>query len=1404
MDMPLAQLAPPLAVSAELVLAAGLAVVLLLAAAGVGVWRMIGKGPRRRRTYQRARTLLTAGDWQGAKRAIQELRETGIATADWAGRVNNLEGECLRAAGESALAAGNYEQALQLFDESAKLLHLDRDEAAAKVIDSMLGELRAFVAQLDDEKAIRQARRILQLQAGQPEAAFWLGLVSIRQGHSADAESALRQAYESAKGKSVEPALYLGMLLVREGRAKDGLKLLADANKLAGGSVVVSWQLGMGLATGGSDTNFAVRALQKSLGADGLPKLAKSPDTFWRQAFPDESYIAKLATKHPFVCPVLGGNIPGMIRQAKLALGQTLFRAERIAEAANVFQDLINEAEPTVAMLRALGIALCRLERYDEAYPHLRAAYEQEAGNNPLTACYLACAAAKARPNRAEDKPSNVRWAVRLLSGLLYPVDAEPARLVAGVYAEARPSGAPVPVDDQLRLCNTLIALNIADALAAAAIDHLAATAPDAIRPPFAFTYGRAALEHGSQGERDLDLLAKIFENSADAETYYRDRGWDLPKVERLFLERWSDHHRGFPTVFGPDYPARCEQALFNEAKALESTGKVVEAEATIDLLRRLIPPSAASFDQLAKLAWLRGEVDETARLLHEWAAQSPGDPTPQLRLAVLEQERGNGAASAELVRAAHDRSAGEAKTAAAYLAAKLALRRHHTADAVDWLKACLAQDSRHTGALTLLAALQWDAGDRAGLAQLAPAMNQPQVTDPHFRYMTAVTWLVAGDLEGARIAAGLGDRGPDVRHLVGVIESRAGDAGAAAEHFASIINEGEGPLTDHARAMLGRVKIDQGEYAEAVRHWLAVPEAKRKAWGIAEALPGWAYLAGVQSLQAGAELAACEWFDRARELGYKDPRLNALQERAAVAEVRGLVAGGATAALEPFLPVLDRAAKNRGSLQLAAVLLLARILRQRDRLPEARDVLRRVTPPPLPVLMELGLVAFQDQQLSQAEECFARVLQEQPDNAAARHNLFWTRLSLGQPAAAQELLPDLIQAAQTPKEQRLLTQLQIVMKGGGAAGPLLGDMTADEEQRLVAALFAISDLDITVPWLCVLSGARSHSPPAREAQTIGMIRLGKQLFDRGDWLGCEKWLSPLAKARPIATVRNLLGCCLCLQQDFAGGILHLQEALRLAGDDPRMHQNLALAFTWMGELDEADLCWGRYLGTADRRLPRPPGFIEYHDQLRYQVLRHLGNQAYDRERWGQALSYLAEAQQFHPENVELAERLFLLQVQGNNRAGARKTLTQLQSLRPRHAAYELYELDLIEVRNAADLERLLEALSKLVEKLIDDPSVQEKAVGRLFPQLQARADQLTRVLREIREDLHRLPEESTGWYDALRDLRGIKKDLRRLRQIDRYAAALQVSDATRRKLDKLNDDLERKIDYCRRWEDLD
>jgi len=236
--------------------------------------------------------------------------------------------------------------------------------------------------------------------------------------------------------------------------------------------------------------------------------------------------------------------------------------------------------------------------------------------------------------------------------------------------------------------------------------------------------------------------------------------------------------------------------------------------------------------------------------------------------------------------------------------------------------------------------------------------------------------------------------------------------------------------------------------------------------------------------------------------------------------------------------------------------------------------------------------------------------------------------------------------------------------------------------------------------------------------------------------------------------------------------------------------------------MPEASLCWGRYLGTMSRNLPRPPGFFDYFDQLRFQTLRYLGNQEYERERWNESLAYIEEAHEFRPDNIDLTERLFLLQIQAGRRSDARKTLADLKALKPKHPPFEMYELDLIDIRSAHDVEVLLDTFGRLIDTLPNDPATQEKAVVRVTPLLQQRADDLTKQMRDIREDLRRLFEDSPGWWDALRDLRGVKRDLKRLRQITRYCASLPVGEQHRRRLDDLTTELERKIDYCRRWED--
>jgi len=1226
------------------------------------------------------------------------------------------------------------------------------------------------------------------------------------QQHGADAW--VGTAQELGDKTNIDPVLYLGMLLVREGKHKEGLRYLAEANRAAPNSALVNWQLGAALVVAGADATLAVRALQKATAPEGLPQFAASPDKFWTAALPEGSFVGRLAAKHSYQCPILGGNVPGMVRHAKLALGQALVRLDRVLEAVTIFEDLAKQSEPTLALLRALGMALCKVERYDEAYVHLRAAHEQDASKNPVTICYLAYCAVRAKPSRPEDKPANVRWAVRLLIDVPVPVEAEPAKSAAQVFAEARALGIPVPVEDQLRLCDTLVALNLAEPVAAAAFDQLAVAVPDAVRPPYAFLYGRTAFVHKYQGERDLELLTRIFKHEELAREFYEARKWDLGEVERLYLERWAQKNSGFPEVFGAEYPARCEKNLLERAKNLEEAGDAAGVAATVDLLRRLIPANALSFDRLAKLAWVRKEVDEAVRLLHEWRQHAPDDPQPLVRLAIIEQGRGNADVALEFMQQARQGTPETERVSLALLGAKLALKAGRNEYAIAWLRDLLQAEPKHPEALWLLAAMYWQKGDHENLAALAAAMDRPDVADPRFQYLAAVCQITHGELDAAkqtarRVAADAAWQA-EGDHLVGAVHLLRGDYPGAVNRLESALQAPEGSYHDHGRALLGWLKFEQREYVAAARLWQQVGADKRKEWGIEAVEPGVAFLAGVQGLKANDPVAAFEWLQLARERNWQEPRLNVLNERALVEATGLMLEKNAGTDLEPLLPALDRASKSHSPHQLRAALLLARIHRKQDRLPEARDVLRRVSPPPVPILMQMALAALQDHQLTQAEEILVQIRQMEPGDLATALNLFWTRLSLGQKDAAQEMLPGILDLVTAPEQRRLLQQLQVLLKGGAAVTPALIDLTAEEEQRIIKLLFSLGRLETTVPLLCQLGAARSQSQPAREAQLLAMLRLGKQRFDRGDWLGAERWLSPLAKAQPKAAVRNLLGCIACMMQDFASGILHLQEALRLAGDDPRIHQNLALAFTWQGDPAEADLCWGRYLGTMEKRLPRPPGFIDYREQLRFQLLKYLGNQKYEAEKWPEALAYLEEAQKLQPENLELSERLFLLYVQAGQRAEARKLLTEMQTLKPKHPTYEMYELDLIEVRSGEDLETLVETLHHVVEQLIHDPSVQDKAVTRVWPMLQYRSDQLTKVMREIREDLRQLPDDSRAWYEALRDLRSVKRDLRRLRQVTRYCASLQVADATRRKLDGLTGELERKIDYCRRWEDED
>src|SRR5262249_59145293 len=90
---------------------------------------------------------------------------------------------------------------------------------------------------------------------------------------------------------------------------------------------------------------------------------------------------------------------------------------------------------------------------------------------------------------RPEDKARNVLWAVHLVSQFPPFAEFEWAGLVSRIFAEARDLGLPVAVEDRVRLCEVLASVSATDPLAAAAYHDLAAAAPEAAPPLYAWRY---------------------------------------------------------------------------------------------------------------------------------------------------------------------------------------------------------------------------------------------------------------------------------------------------------------------------------------------------------------------------------------------------------------------------------------------------------------------------------------------------------------------------------------------------------------------------------------------------------------------------------------------------------------------------------------------------------------------------------------------------------------------------------------------------------------------------------------------------------------------------------------------------------------------------------------------------
>jgi tetratricopeptide (TPR) repeat protein len=511
----------------------------------------------------------------------------------------------------------------------------------------------------------------------------------------------------------------------------------------------------------------------------------------------------------------------------------------------------------------------------------------------------------------------------------------------------------------------------------------------------------------------------------------------------------------------------------------------------------------------------------------------------------------------------------------------------------------------------------------------------------------------------------------------------------------------------------------------------------------------------------------------------------------------------------------LERAL-SAGARDASVSYMLALAYKRQGRIAEARSAFRKITPLDGNVWLQLGLLSLRENQQAQAEEEFARALEMDSASYEACHNLLLTRLTLNQTEAAMALLPRAIELAPSDDEKRFLSLLLVVLQscqpanGKPGSQDALIQISAEDEQRILQLVRSLGQLEIALSLLQKLVGARPRSPAVQEAYLEAALVRGQELFDRCAWSAAEGFLEPFALDRPpvrteakptVAALFNLLGCCSVMNQDFEKGIGYFSAAMKLASKDARIVQNLALAYELSGALADAEPHWNTYFELIDGRLPAPSGHKKYIDQLAYESLNRLAGIFAERERWPSALRYVQRCANLRPNDPDTQERLFHLYNQAKRPDEARKTLRRLRELRPGEPQHDLFELDLVEVKNLGDIERMLTDIDRVLKRHPGEARVEERAVGmvgNVVPMMGNLCDQLTDQMSKVIDQVRNLPNYQINWSAVHEVMRDLVKEFQRLRRITNKCLPLVTSEEHRRIVRELTEHIDRKIEVCR------
>jgi tetratricopeptide (TPR) repeat protein len=509
---------------------------------------------------------------------------------------------------------------------------------------------------------------------------------------------------------------------------------------------------------------------------------------------------------------------------------------------------------------------------------------------------------------------------------------------------------------------------------------------------------------------------------------------------------------------------------------------------------------------------------------------------------------------------------------------------------------------------------------------------------------------------------------------------------------------------------------------------------------------------------------------------------------------------------------------------------MLALCYKRDDKLVEARTALRKITKPDANVWLQLGLLSYAEKQFEQAEEEFGRAAQLDPNAYPVHYNLFLCRLNLGQLDRCLELLPQLIALAPSAEEQRFLFLVDQLIRSHAAPGtkspplpangngqaavpPSLAELSGAEEERLLDLLRSVEQAEAVYPLVQTLAAWRPNSLEAQRACLDLALVQAKFYADRYQWSEADQLLTPLARLAEAApagrdpaaeqnrvALLNLQGVCACMLQDFDRAIRTFSAALKWSGPKAWLHQNLALAYEFKGRLDQAETHWNRYFDLLDSRTTPVPPLPNYLESLAFAGLCRLADTYSKHDRLNSAIAFLQRATRVRPHDLEPLEKLFQFYQQAKRPDDARRVLQRLREIRPNDPQFDLFELDLVEIKSMEDLDRILGEIKRILTRHPGDARVEDRAVhavANCVPLIARRSDQLSQQLNHIADQVRRLPNYQINWPVVHDEMRFLRVEFQKLRKLCNKCLALVNNEEQRRVVRDLGAHVDSRIDVC-------